>query len=240
MILDRVTVTGADQSVTPPELAALSCEYPFVEWGLLFSPKRQGTPRYPGEEWLYWLREHAEKSPMKLSAHLCGKWVRDLVLEAKFTWAEKWPTLFRICERVQLNFHGQYHKAAMGFIDQLRQHSEKDWIFQHDGVNDMLISTFTNGGRIRAFPLIDRSGGDGIVPASWPAPIWTYQGYAGGLGPDNLAEQLRLIGAAVGDARVWIDMETRVRSDNNEIFEMDKVRRVLELARPWVKEEAPK
>ena len=32
-ILDRVTITGADDSVRPTDLLELSREFPFVEWG---------------------------------------------------------------------------------------------------------------------------------------------------------------------------------------------------------------
>ena len=42
----------------------------------------------------------------------------------------------------------------------------------------------------------DKSGGAGIVPEEWSEPIAWYNGYAGGLGPQNLEEQLSLIAKA--------------------------------------------
>jgi hypothetical protein len=60
-------------------------------------------------------------------------------------------------------------------------------------------------------------------------------GYAGGLGPDNLAEELRRIEEVAGDAEVWIDMETNVRTA--ERFDLDKVRRCYDLARPWLSQD---
>ncbi len=56
-------------------------------------------------------------------------------------------------------------------------------------------------------------------------------GYAGGLGPDNLEEQLELISAAAGDCSFWVDMEGKLRTlDETECdwFDLGKARRCLE------------
>lgn len=235
MILDRVTITGADDSIEASDLVALSKEFPFVEWGILFSGSRQGTPRYPGTVWLAELWK-ASTEGLNLSAHLCGKWVRELVLEGQPSWWLSHGRLAEAFRRVQLNFHGEYHKAALGFIRALRER-QHDYIFQHDGVNDGLISTFTSTPNLRAYPLFDRSHGAGVVPGEWPKSIWTYQGYAGGLGPDNLAEELGRIKEAAGKARIWIDTETKVRSEDDSGFDLDKVRKFLEIAKPFVTSE---
>lgn len=238
MILDCVTITGADDSVEPKDLVALSERYPFVEWGILFSGKRQGTPRYPSKLWQADL--YNKTKGLRLSAHLCGRWVRDLVLKAEPSWWKEHNLLPDIFTRVQLNFHGEYHKAKLGFIQVLREHGKHDFIFQHDGVNDSLISTFTHTPNLRSFPLFDRSGGAGISPGEWPKPIWSYCGYAGGLGPDNLKEELGRISEAVGDSWIWIDMETKVRSDDDMTFDLGKVRCCLELAEPFVTHQSGK
>ena len=41
-MLERITVTGADDLVDPAELCAIAADFPFVEWGILFSAKRTG------------------------------------------------------------------------------------------------------------------------------------------------------------------------------------------------------
>ena len=48
----RCTITGADDLVDPDDLVVLSREYPFVEWAILISASRAGTPRYPSSAWL--------------------------------------------------------------------------------------------------------------------------------------------------------------------------------------------
>lgn len=43
---------------------------------------------------------------------------------------------------------------------------------------------------IKAVALYDSSGGRGILPNSYRLPVGDFCGYSGGLGPDNLEEQL--------------------------------------------------
>lgn len=234
MKLEKVTITGADDSVQPRDLLHLSERFPFVEWGILFSTSRQGTPRYPSEKWIEELFTASPRG-LTLSAHLCGQWVRDLVLDAKRSWWDKYSEQTVMFKRVQLNFHGQYHKASAKFEDVLHNSIGQDYIFQHDGVNDDLVLAFAKGLPLRVYPLFDRSGGAGVLPEAWPAPIWSYQGYAGGLGPENLAAEIAKIGEAAGESRIWIDMETRVRSDDDQILDLGKVSHCLNVAAPFIR-----
>jgi hypothetical protein len=43
---------GVDDSVSPESLILLSQQYPFVEWGVLFRPDLEKTPRYASMEWV--------------------------------------------------------------------------------------------------------------------------------------------------------------------------------------------
>jgi hypothetical protein len=71
-----------------------------------------------------------------------------------------------------------------------------------------------------------------VVPSTWPAPIpgVDYHGYAGGLGPKTLPVELPRIAAAAGAARTWIDMESRVRSADDKLLDLHKVRACLAFA----------
>jgi hypothetical protein len=60
-------------------------------------------------------------------------------------------------------------------------------------------------------------------------------GYAGGLGPENVAAQLPIIdahrsGPGLPLIPYWIDMETKIR-DEQERLDLSKVRTVLEICR---------
>jgi hypothetical protein len=238
MILQGVTLTGADESIDPRDLWPISQKHPFVEWGILYGSRSDaGAPRYPGRDWRKSLHDLARARwhgvEARLSAHLCSFFVRDLVLEGKFTFGQKSePALY---QRIQLNFHAYHHPACTAFLAALRKEKGKEWIFQMDEVNDQLWKSAWQDD-VRAVPLFDTSGGAGIIPDRWPAPIANvYCGYAGGLGPENLESQLRAIAhVAPGPVPVWVDMETRVRSDDDAVFDLDKCRTVLEIAAPFV------
>lgn len=243
-ILDRVTFTGPDNSIKPEDLLALSREFPFVEWGILASAGQTGKcPRFPDTSWIEALQKLHGQNDMNLSLHLCGRWVREL-LKGRVIFSRD---LLHSFQRVQLNFHAEkslcdpeQFVSALIWIGDPRQ-----FIFQIDGGigNEHLEAVFAYAGEVvDAVALFDISGGAGILPERWPKPLYfasaneyRYHGYAGGLGPNNLEEQLPLILEAADGGRIWIDMETRVRSGDDKIFDLDKVRRCLEIAAPYVR-----
>lgn len=228
MILDRVTLTGADDSVRPEDLVPLTRKYPFVEWGILFSQSRQGNaawPRYPSANWLARLHAVTVAEELPLSAHLCGGWVRDFVANTAPSWWSMYPAI--LYQRKQLNFHGTPQQLAAPIQATLKAlpQAAAAFIGQADGVNDRWIR------EVGMSPLFDVSGGRGVTPLLWPR-AWpgVYCGYAGGISPDNvLAMVTGPIADAAGDARVWIDMETHVRSGADRQFDLGKVARVLGL-----------
>jgi hypothetical protein len=239
--LDRVTITGADDSVAPQDLIALSERYPFVEWGILFSGSRNGCPRYPSRTWVETLHNAVESRAghTRLSAHLCGQWVRDLVMNGTFTWEASYGVASGNFGRVQLNFHSERQVELHPDFRLATLIQGLQWILQMDGTNDVWAShLMQRPGAIpgQFVPLFDVSGGAGQLPGRWPAALpEMYCGYAGGLSPDNLSVQLPLIEYAARDSNVWIDVETHVRSNNDTTFDLEKVERFLEIAAPWVR-----
>lgn len=244
MKLDRVTITGADNSIPPHDLEQLSMRYPFVEWGILVSRSQEGGRRFPTSQWITILQDIVQyRTPMNLSLHVCGSWVRSLLL-GRF---EMPITFYRAMQRVQLNFHAQREECnPIGFGNVLMSlGADRQFIFQIDGATgnehfDAIYSENPNC-TVDAVPLFDISGGAGILPDAWPKPEWMetdsafiYHGYAGGLGPDNLAQQIPLIAEAAGNCRIWIDMERRVRSEDDQQFDLRKVERCLQIAEPFV------
>lgn len=245
MKLDRVTITGADDSVTVQDLAMISEDFPFVEWGVLFSQSRQGTPRYPSSNFVSLA---LERTDLRLSAHLCGGWVRGLMMPgARFI---SWPFAIpnRRFDRVQINHAGRHHQLSGDFWrEALRLHGRI--ILQHaspevvDFTRNYSYGTDQALARGKFSPLFDRSGGGGERPESWP-PAWPDMlcGYAGGLGPDNIADELPRI-AEASPGPFWIDMERNVRSDDDRTFDLKKVvsvlRHVAKLARFQTYERTP-
>ena len=98
----------------------------------------RAVPRYPSLDWIKELVRLAEDYhyPLKLSAHLCGRWVRDFVIDGRFSWIQE--KLGAPFQRVQLNFHGQWHRAHPYLADILAQSWGYRFILQCDGVNDAM------------------------------------------------------------------------------------------------------
>lgn len=246
-MLDRVTMTGADDSVFPESLASMSGLYPFVEWGILASKSSMGSPRFPSLAAINDIQRVANGRPMNLCLHLCGRWVRRLLLGVN----ELPNGILDGFQRVQLNFHAERTKCDQSkFAKALRSLGKRQIIFQIDGNggNEHLQAVYEidAGDGIDAVGLFDISGGAGILPAKWPEPYfmqndvdYAYQGYAGGLGPENLSEQLPLIDQASDGARIWIDMETKVRSNDDLKFDMKKVEQALKISKAFIAHAVP-
>lgn len=240
-MLDRVTITGADDSVKPSQLVELSQRYPFVEWGILLSRSSAGQPRYPTPSWISALQlaVRGHHHDVHLSLHVCGHWTRQLLLGFNEIPGWYWEGF----GRVQLNFHRENARwDPAKLAEQMQALKHRQWIFQLDGEGgNEYFANINLMGEIDCVPLFDTSGGAGVVPREWPKAEergadaeLLYHGYAGGLGPRNLEEQLPLIHEAAGAARYWIDMETHVRSSDDRFFDLRKVEQCLAICAPRI------
>ncbi len=236
MILDRVTVTGADASVDPKDLAALTAEFPFVEWGILVSEHREGTYRFPPRAWIARLVERLPPTA-RLALHVCGGWTRDLLLGVDAVTPALGSDLVARFQRLQVNTHAACHPMRLhGLVATLRDRFAQQIIVQMDGTGNETLLTALRDRGVDAVPLFDTSSGAGRVPSAWPppCPAVAYQGYAGGLGPLNVLTELARIEQAVGSQRLWIDMERRVRSVDDATFMVSLCTHVLTAVAPRV------
>lgn len=235
--LKTVTISGADDSVDPLHLLALSKKYPFVEWGILLSKSAQGRDRYPTLEWLKKLRAviAINDIDVRLSGHMCGRWARDICI-GDWSYIDDHGSVFTMFNRFQLNISTYMHKVNAFFIPELSEIGKQIIIQVKDFNNEILADAKKAG--VDAVPLFDRSGGRGVVPEEWPRANseMSISGYAGGLSPINVQREVRRILMESNDINtpIWIDMESGVRTDNK--FDMDKVKQVLEYLAPLVSE----
>ncbi len=231
-VINRVTVTGADDSIRVKDMLPIQQEFPFVEWGILLSKSQEGGRRFPSLEWINKLSEHRHE--LNLSGHLCGRWVRDICGGENTLFTDR-PSFRRLFDRYQLNFHSYVHriKNKVMFLCAVLELEATQVIFQLDDVNNNLLVEAQEA-NINAAPLFDTSGGAGRLPAEWPEALSVYSGYAGGLSPENLTEQMDAIAEKCGDGPIWIDAETKLRSSHDNVFDLKKVRRFLEKAKPWL------
>lgn len=237
-MIKTVTLTGADNSIRPAALAAISHIYPFVEWGILVSRRSMGRNRFPDMEWLQELAALKSTRPdLKLSCHLCGGFVDEILMgDAYFIYNEIGEDIFAIFERVQINTHGvQAEFDAERMIHLMNNCTGKEFIFQFDNANEQILEAARAGG-VNCSTLFDMSHGEGVLPGRWPLPLSNVKcGYAGGLSPENLKVQIELIEDKVGVLPIWIDAETHVRSDDGRFFSLEKVQHFLSIAEERMK-----
>jgi hypothetical protein len=227
MKLSRVTITGADDLVEPSELLRLSRLYPEVEWAILFSLTRQGQSRYPSLEWVGRFLEAIGNERVKLAAHLCGRYVREL---RNNNFLFEYVDAF---ERIQLNLTDHdYLTMDLQALHDLLSTYKPSFILRCERP---FVRHEEIGKLSRPFEVLyDVSGGRGKVPKAWAKPVEGIRcGEAGGLNPDNIVEQLKAMEEVVGDATIWIDVESGVRKEADR-FCIEKTENFLERVRGFV------
>ena len=247
--LRYVTLTGAGEKTSFAAMQRLSEAFPFVEWGVLYSPDRAGVEaRYPTLDWLENFSEKARRARMNVALHLCGSAVRNLVALAPKVGLhsdnapEPARRLFNLAQtfgRVQLNMRATKWDvpALKALIEQLtrsenRTHAILQWNLSNREACQALAGTY--GFEV----LADSSGGRGISPEAWPDlhdRLARHAGFAGGLGPDNIAEQLGVLNVLTKDRLFWVDMEGKLRDDEDE-FDLDRCEQVPRTATETCKE----
>jgi hypothetical protein len=248
--LSAVGFCGADDSVHVHQLALISQAYPLVEFGVLFRPDREGTPRYASSDWVAHLgrtARHMQASSghvMKLAAHLCGSRVNDL-LEGRGS--DFLSNLQQIgFQRVQINATAvngvdtsQLAESVPVLWNAMQEYTELEFILQKNeetkplwqGIEELLASTPLDNLAV----LLDESKGTGVLSSTWPKPSSLAKtGYAGGIGPDNVSRvvtEIVNVARSSEDTRTfWIDMESSLRSikNGNDVFDLDKCYKVID------------
>jgi hypothetical protein len=226
MHLKYCSMTGADDEIDVDALSALGVEYPFVEWAILLLPARAGMPRFPKPAWIEDFSRRIQGGHTAM--HLCDDGFLGFIAGRKDI-----LDLMRGFKRIQLNLkfgdvEGKYDPAEL--VARVREAPQWDFILQYTKEKQGLLPLFHDVPNHAV--LFDESAGRGISPDRWDAPLTGhFCGYAGGLNPDNVAQHLDLISRVAANQTTWIDMESGIRT--NDRFDLDKVRRVLEIAAPY-------
>lgn len=206
-------LTGADDNTDVARMKSLQDRFA-VEWGILFSPKLQGQGRYPS---LGFVASLAGRG-LNLAAHVCGGHARAAARGDGLDVLKVVPKgTFR---RIQFNLgkapdlavleHAALVAGAQRAIVQCRGDE-----FPATDVVDWLF---------------DQSGGTGATPTAWPRPTpraeWGSVGFAGGIGPGNVARTLEAINLLnPRKLPFFIDMESKLRVD--DAFDLDLCEDVL-------------
>jgi hypothetical protein len=209
-----ITFTGPDAATDIDDLVALSEQYPGrIEFGILFSPDRQGEGRYPPLTFV----EALFNKRLRLSAHICGGYSRAILSAGRAPAVERLLPHFWRC---QINSADPLIDVAV--IERWARGQRPEPILQ-------CRESFPVDRRVSW--LFDRSGGRGIEQNWWPLPPGPNDlvGYAGGISPYNVGDVVsRITNAAPAGCAYWLDMESGVRNERDE-FDIAMCRAVCQV-----------
>ena len=206
-----ITLTGADDATSIDGMLALASQYP-IEWGILFSPARQGTGRYPSLAFM----KKVTNAGLLLAAHVCGDYSRLLIDSGNL------PDLEPLLST------GRFRRVQINTANPASPQRVMEWA-RTLGIRPILQSRME-----KDFPasrsvhwLFDRSGGRGIQAQVWPIEHDPERivGFAGGISPRNAAERVAILESHA--ERYWIDMESGIR-DALDRFDLEACRMVCE------------
>lgn len=208
-IRKHITMTGVDAST---DLFMLPED---IEIGVLYTATPKGRRRYPESHEIVLMMTYMQGQGRRIALHVCGKTARDELINSKLIF------LTDRVQRIQVNgiLDAEYVRTVC------RMHWKKNIIVQANEKNLRLCDI----DEPNLSMLVDSSGGRGVSPVEWIRPDTELPvGFAGGLGPHNMAKELpRIIEVATGDW--WIDMEGQIRSDDDQ-FDVFKAIEVVRIA----------
>lgn len=226
MTLKRCTLSGVDEATPLFELAVISDLHPFVEWGFLYAPGKQGTRgRHPSMERI---QRAFQELPayVNLALHVRGEGVARL-LDAEPMITRLFQQLRARGGRVQLDCDFAEWAADRAPLDRfMLDRPDVKFTTRHSARNAPVTQALV--GVPNHCVVFDAASGS-IGPGTWPAASpMTACGYAGNLGPETLEKALPHIYAAAGHNDFWIELEGSLR-DPNDRFDLSAARRCLEI-----------
>lgn len=219
MIIDRITLTGADDFVEVNDLGELSLSFPFIEWALLFSPNN-GRERYPSQDFIDRMCVEFDN----LSAHFCGAYARELTESNDWQRIDCLDDSFK---RVQINYNFSHNNKwdMEQLLVNIATRPHLSFILQYNKSNSKVLDSITHLPKNLHF-LYDASGGRGEEITKIEPPIHgLYTGYAGGICPENAENIMKSIIDFPNEAKVFIDMESGIRTNNR--LDIGKIESIL-------------
>lgn len=244
MGVTAISLTGWDNTIEPAETVGFMAQRPGAIMGIHFSEERRGGKRHPNRSWVQEFVRLARRQPvdvvrhMRVDAHMGNRWSLDIaqgkmdVLEQEVD-----PTVFR---RIQLNHLGRAQPEQL--LEGAEKRKDFTFVVSRSRASaafcagmDALLQTYKGPAKIAY--LYDDSWGKGVVPEEWPKVLpHAACGYAGGLGPENLSEQIEKLLALNPDANFWVDMESKLRNEH-DIFQIEKAIACYDIAQPYLRTE---
>lgn len=233
MRVKTITCSGANENTSVSGLLDLLSEFPKAEAGIQISADkcRNGMPRY---FWIKQLAAEAQKlsRPVQLALHINKDWVEDfcngiIAPEISEFMALAYADGSRIFRRLQLNFKiGREKEPDINTVAAMvAAYSAHRFIFSYNPNNAAIIRELYRRG-VMFDNLFDSSFGEGVMPICREGIVFEdrLQGYAGGLGPENIKNELDKINDVnLLSSVVYVDAQGRLEGAD-ESMSLDKAR----------------
>lgn len=229
----KVSCCGANENLNIEEVIGLLKSNDKIEIGIGVS-KEKCYFKSKRFDWIIRLQERLrqEKLSQKIAFHVNGQWAKEIVALGKLPNEIAYLLNLNDFTRVQLNVIGSGYKFESNEIFTLSnliesQKDEKSFKFILPA--NLQSIKFLRGLRnyTKDFDVLyDSSFGKGIQANNFfslfPDQL---QGYAGGLGPENIQEKLEEIDKVQPyKLPIWVDAENKLRNDNCNTLDLNKAK----------------
>ncbi len=246
MNIEYITCSDMREHNDIDEIISLGKKYPMAEFAIQAHPSKF-SPYMPRYVWFDTLAHAARVNKMNLAMHVNAEYRTELCrgnipYHLHRLWEIQRNDGTHVIGRVQININGGNDKFkfyADKVADIIRAYPDIKFIFQYAPVQKKRIQRLDKQGVPFAL-LYDVSGGEGkLSRGSWGGIILSghQTGYAGGLSPDNVVENLDYINTLLPkDCITWIDAEGKLKSpDDNgkKLFDTALAEKYIERAYQW-------
>ncbi len=246
MNLKYVTCSGANEYTDAEALFNLFAEFPMIEFGIQVSGEKCSfaSDRYA---WLIALHKAAmrKKIALPLSLHLNKDWVEKFCAGQEVAELNELLNLKNaqgkpFFQRIQLNFKiGREKRPNIKILEKtMLGFPSLRFILSYNQKNAVLIEKLYQRKKVVFDCLYDESWGEGVLPKQRMAPVFcdVLQGYAGGLSPENVTQELDEIASKLPcDAQFYIDAEGKIKGNDGH-FSFANAHDFVENAYLWGKQ----
>lgn len=243
MKLRYITCSDPRENVPVEALLRLSQHASVVEIAVQAHPSKMsiGMPR---NQWFNRLLKETlcmPKAP-NLAVHVNMEWCDNFCKGVIVPEIKDWLFLTRtngtpVIRRWQINIYGSKTKNfyAEEIAKLLNEFPDNEFIFQYGNSEYHRMKNLDKTGAKFSI-LYDTSGGKGELAKTWSSPLFEnhFQGYAGGLSPENVTENLGKIARAAGTRTdIWIDAEGKLKNPETKIFDINRAKQYINAALKW-------
>lgn len=244
MELRYITCSDPREDIPVDSMLNFTAKYPISEIGVQAhsGPMSFGCGR---NKWFGEIMKKAQNmpTPPNIALHINYNWCdlmcKGIVPNELNSWLQvsNTHTGQPVIKRIQLNigdFSDKFDAKQLSAL--INKHANQEFIFPWNEHVARKIETLKQTGTKFSL-LFDGSYGAGIEPESWRVPVYKNipNGYAGGLGPDNVAKNLGKINAILPqNYETWIDAEGKLRDRRTtRSFTLELAEKYLQNALAW-------